>query len=202
MKIISIFILFLLTAGLLVACTNNQTSSPVTSVPSQANNSPTEANIETAYPLLSGNEAATPYPILGETEATPLPSGVLPVAPNEAPKPEAGMASISGVLYSYTTGQTVGGTEFFLIPGVGPEKKDVPIVLVAPDASRGEIIGRSDDNGNIALQNIPPGNYFLIVWAPMSWSVAEKSNTDKAPLLLELDAESQIPLGVIYLSWP
>ncbi len=150
----------------------------------------TSTNIQTAYPSTGGSIS------------TPLPEGALPAAPQEALEPDPGKASISGVLYSFTIKQVIPGTGFYLIPAVGPEKKDVPPIIVAPEASRGEIISRSDDNGNIYIKDIPPGNYYLVIWAPLNWSVAQISEDDSTPLLLELNAGSRIPLGIIYVSWP
>jgi len=139
---------------------------------------------------------------VGENIITPLPMGVLPTAPQEAPEPDSGKASISGILYSYTIQQVIAGTEFFLIPAVGPAKTEVPPIIVGPEASRGEIISQSDYSGIVSLKNIPPGNYYLVVWAPMSWSIAQKSETETTPLFLELKAGSRVPLGIVYISWP
>lgn len=193
---------------MVAGCTNNQTQIQQTTPPDQLTTAYPGSGAETAYPSTgsviptSSNGIEGAYPLPGGSSATPLPIGVIPAAPQEAPEPDPGMASISGVLYSYTIKQAIAGTEFFLIPAVGPDKKNVPNIIVSPDAARGEIISQSDAVGNISLKSIPPGNYFLVVWAPMSWSIAQISEEDPNPLLLELSAGSQIPLGVVYISWP
>ena len=190
-------------------CTNNQATIQPTALPSEVIGASPSSPVETAYPSAIGNETPstsnniqTAYPSTDGDISTAFPEGSLPVAPLEALEPNPGMASISGVLYSFTIKQVIQGTGFFLIPAVGPEKRDVPPIIVAPEASRGEIISRSADNGDISMKDVPPGNYYLVVWAPLNWSVAQISAEDSTPLLLELKAGSRIPLGVIYISWP
>lgn len=203
--IILVCALTLIAAG----CTNNQTQIQPTTPPDRITTSVPVGSIETAYPPSAASEfpasssgIQTAYPLPEGSAGTQLPIGVVPSPPTEAPEPDPGMASISGVLYSYTIKQAIAGTGFFLIPAVGPDKKDVPPIIVSPEASKGEIISRSDNSGNISIKDIPPGNYYLVVWAPMNWSVAQISEEDTNPLLLELSAGSRIPLGVIYISWP
>lgn len=159
-----------------------------------------------ASPALQGGypapiQEATGYPS-GKIYTTMLPEGVLPEAPKNAPEATSDTAAISGVLYSYTNRQVIPQTEYFLIPAVGPEKRDVPPVIVSPDSKRGDIIATSGDVGEINLKNIPPGNYYLVIWAPMNWSVVQNSASDIAPRLIELKAGNSVPLGVLYASWP
>lgn len=146
-------------------------------------------------------QEATGYPS-GKVFATMLPEGVLPEAPKNAPETTSDTASISGVLYSYTNRQVIPQTEYFLLPAVGPEKRDVPPVIVSPESKRGDIIATSGDVGEINLNGVPPGNYYLVIWAPMNWSVVQNSDKDIAPRLIELKAGDRVPLGVLYASWP
>ncbi len=167
---------------------------------------PTSA-IETAYPgpgnttPLSPNALQTAYPA-GKGNTTTVVIGEIPIAPQEAPEPDAGKASISGALYSYTIKQALPGTGFYLLPAVGADNNQVPSVIVAPDAAKGDIIGRSDDSGIVSMKDVPPGNYYLVVWAPLSWSVAQVSEADTSPLYIKLEAGTRLALGVIYVSWP
>jgi hypothetical protein len=204
----NILISFFVIAALffVTGCTASSSSTQLTPSPAEANPTYTSGNVETAYPSTIITEAysniETAYPSTDQNYPTPLPAGVLPTAPQEAPVPDPGKASISGVLYSHTINQVVVGTGFYLLPAVGPEKKDVPSIIVAPDPSKGDIISYSDNNGDISINDIPPGNYYLVVWAPMNWSIAQTSEQDTTPRLLELNAGSRVPLGVIYISWP
>ncbi len=159
------------------------------------------------------NACASPKP-----ERTPLPtppqSPLKPSAglsgsyqpeppPAGAPIPTQGKASISGLVYSYTSGQTVLKTLFYLTPAVGPDKTQMPALLVGPEASNGDLQGETDEHGQITLNDIPPGNYYLIVWAPpYSWSEAQLSADDHAPRLIKLSPKQSLPLGIVYVSWP
>jgi hypothetical protein len=126
-----------------------------------------------------------------KTVSTPVP-----------PEPTAGQASISGVLYSSRSGGAIPGTMFYLTPAVGPEKRSMPSILIGPEESRGDIRGQSDEVGGFTLNNIPPGNYFLIAWSPYNWPEADVSATDMTPLLIELKAQQRKPLGNVYVGWP
>jgi hypothetical protein len=197
-----IFVCIIVT--LLSSCTNTK----LTASPTATNPPNPTGSIETAYPALPGSEAPTnssnnqsAYPITGDN-FTPVPVGVVPSPPQDAPEPDPGKASISGALYAYTIKQALPGTGFYLLPAVGPDKKGTPLAIVEPDPSKGDIIGHTDNTGMILMKDIPPGNYFLVVWAPLNWSLAQKSEADTSPMLIELSAGSRLALGVIYVSWP
>jgi hypothetical protein len=91
---------------------------------------------------------------------------------------------------------------FYLTPAIGPEKRAMPPILIGPEESQGDVRGQSDASGKITLNNITPGNYFLIVWAPYNWPEADTSATDPTPRLIELKANQREPLGVVYVGWP
>jgi len=74
--------------------------------------------------------------------------------------------------------------------------------LVGPREEQGDISGTSDGKGWIALNDIAPGNYFLVVWAPYNWILASESEVDDTPRLITLEPDQQLNLGVIHVSWP
>lgn len=117
-------------------------------------------------------------------------------------EPEAGKAALSGVLYTFTGNGPIPGTVFYLTPALGEEEPRPPLVLTGPHAEAGEIAGVSDTRGRFALNNIPPGNYYLVVWAPYNWILATKSDTDMDPLLITLEPDQRLDLGLVFLSWP
>jgi hypothetical protein len=209
MKKIRILLLIQTSIILITACTAKQLQ-PI-STPELTENRvvPMTQNIETAYPNVSVNEPVslnetwfeTAYPSI-ENTSTPLPAGILPVAPQEAIEPEEGMASISGLLYSFAERQVLSGMEYFLLQSQAQSGSEKLPSIVSPDPTRGDIIGKSDNNGNINLNNIPPGKYYLVVWSPMNWSLAQVSEEDTTPLVLDLKDGSRIPLGIIYISLP
>ena len=146
--------------------------------------------------------ALPPYPAPEQAKAATYAVGELPGAPMSAPEPEPGKASISGIFFSYTIRQTIPETAFYLTSGIGPDQREMPPILIGPRSEKGDISGRSSPDGQIALNAIAPGCYYLVVWAPYNWAVAQVSETDNSPLLLELSADQARQLGVIFLSWP
>jgi hypothetical protein len=77
-----------------------------------------------------------------------------------------------------------------------------PAVLVGAHAEQGDILGFTDETGEFALSDIPPGNYYLAVWAPYNWILVPESSTDSTPRLITLEPDERLNLGVVYLSWP
>ena len=76
------------------------------------------------------------------------------------------------------------------------------MVLTGPHKDKGDIFGFSDDQGKFILNNIPPGDYFVAVWAPLNWILAANSPTDETPRLISLGSNESIALGIINFPWP
>jgi hypothetical protein len=208
MKYIKFLCVFSAIIIFLCSCSLNQAES---TIPPVLNMNPTalpSAGIETAYPYANNIGPAssdtsaieTAYPSIVYVN-TPLAEGILPAAPQDAQEPVEGMAAISGVLYLGTTRQVLTDTQYFLLPIKNTTELASLATLVAPDAERGDIIGKSDGNGVINLDNVPPGKYYLAVWAHMNWYLAQVSDQDTTPLVLDLNTGESIPLGVIYITY-
>lgn len=112
------------------------------------------------------------------------------------------MASISGSLYSYTTQIRLGDTQFYLTPAKGENQDQVPSALVGPEEANGDLPYATDKDGNFSINNVPPGKYYLVVWAPYTWVVVQKTESDITPYLLNLEAGQKYPFGVLYAAWP
>jgi hypothetical protein len=112
------------------------------------------------------------------------------------------MASIGGILYTFSGQGPIPGTLFYLTPGRGEAQSDPPTVLTGPHEEDGDVAGISGDDGWIALDNIPPGNYYLVVWAPYNWIIAGMSDTDLTPRLITVEPDQQLNLETIYVAWP
>ena len=121
-----------------------------------------------------------------------------PLAPPDAPASSANMASISGVLYSTGMADVIRKTAFYLIPA---RDGGFPPIL-NPSAQAENILGISDENGQFAVKDIPPGKYYLVVWAPYDWVPAQISGQDPTSLLLQLQPDQRLPLGVVAVPWP
>jgi hypothetical protein len=143
---------------------------------------------------------------LPEPKGTPEPEIFspkdVPIPPEDAPIPERGKASISGALYSFTIHRILPETMFYLTPAVGPDGRSMPIVLIGPETDQGDVRGLSDSFGKFELNNIPPGNYYLLVWAPYNWEPAGDLKESLSPRLIELEEGDRETLGVLYVSWP
>lgn len=114
------------------------------------------------------------------------------------PVPESGKASISGLLYSFTGNGPIPGTVYYLT--LAGEEGEPPNILVGPKEK--DIRGVSDEHGRVVLNNIPPGSYYLVVWAPYNWILAVESEAEIQPRLIVLEPDQQLILGLIYLPWP
>jgi hypothetical protein len=154
-------------------------------------------------PLPSALPAQSPLETPQQQEPT-QPAPVSPIAtPTAAAKnvvPEKGKAALSGVLYSLNFQRTIPETAFYLIPAA--EDKQPPEVLFGPRKEKGDILGFSDAEGKILLNNMPPGDYFMAVWAPLNWILAVDASVDANPRLISLAPDESKALGTINFPWP
>lgn len=130
------------------------------------------------------------------------PAGAPPAPPAEAPKPESGRAAISGVFYSRSNSQVIPGTLFYLRPAAGADGREPPSIVGDPDTQQGDVVGQTDQNGQFTLNDVPPGNYYIFIWAPYDWRPVEMSADDQNLRLIELKPDQSAPLGVLYVAWP
>ena len=119
----------------------------------------------------------------------------------EAGLPSPGQTSFSGILYSYSLNQLVPNTPFYLSPAVG-EENSFPPIMAGPNPEQGDINGFTDDKAAIILNDIEPGNYYLIVWAPNNWGFAVIDTENEKPLMFELTEGTAHNFGVILIQWP
>lgn len=117
----------------------------------------------------------------------------------EVPIPEMGSASLSGVLYSYSISCVIPSTVFYLTEG---RANEYPALLFGPSEESGDIRGISDNMGRFVLTNIPPGQYYLAVWAPYNWILAVKSPEDAIPQLFVIEPDQRYNFGIVYVPWP
>lgn len=187
-RILFLFPFVLIT--LLAACQTGIPSPTVTPTP----------EAQSAYPLPTAGKETYPGPEGGqssiESKVTP---GVFPVPPQDAPQPEPGKGSISGVLYSISKNSALSLNTFFLTLAEGDNKKTPPPFTIGPIASRGDITGTTNEYGEFSLANVPPGNYFFIAWAPGDWPMAVISPEDQTYRLVEISADQKNILGIVYI---
>jgi hypothetical protein len=152
---------------------------------------------------------ATPTPFVS-TFASPFDSPLSPEANAGASgvldrsEPEAGMATFSGQLFSTTGQSAIPGTAFYLLPArpAPQEGEELVLVLNGPDPDAGDVAGTSDADGNFTLTAVPPGEYYLAVWAPYNWLPVPDDATDTLPRVFQVRAGDRLDAGRLELAWP
>ena len=121
--------------------------------------------------------------------------------PESANQPASGKASISGLLYAYNISVPLSDIQFVFMPAVEAEGKLIPPpILTYGDEANGDITGFTDANGAFYLNDIAPGNYYLIINYPDHSVIAVRSNFTSEYRLFEFEADTTYPLGVIFIA--
>lgn len=151
-----------------------------------------------AYPVyeISGNgpnedSASYPSPI---KEFTDQEINNLVVA--DPPDPEVNLSSISGLIINNITKSQLGNTDIYLTRAVGENNDAMPPILLGRVIEKGDIAGKTLEDGTFVFSNIPPGNYFLIV--SMDLSPCYKTVDAPSPLLIKALPGNSLNLGVIF----
>lgn len=190
------FILILL-AGLFSGCTSDITSTqPVKSTETPA---PTVASTDSGYPAPGlAEDPSSAYPagagIAMQAEPVNLEDVI---APGEAPQPEAGKASASGVVYSLLSRTILSDFQLYFTPAQGDTREEVPPLLLGAFSNKGDILVKTDSQGVFQVNNIPPGNYYIVLVAPGDYLIAVNSAVDTTPRMVTFQAEQIQPLGVV-----
>lgn len=111
-------------------------------------------------------------------------------------------ALIQGKFVIKATGKPLAKTAYYLTPGVGDNKDEVPPVFSGNEPNN--IQGFTDDNGAFVLDEISPGVYYVFIWAPLNWillSETDMNGVDK-PIPFHLQAGQVTDLGEFAVSWP
>lgn len=116
--------------------------------------------------------------------------------PETAPQPDQGLASVSGLIVTLQGKTVLANTPFYLTPAAGENLDRVPPFLVGPLEERGDISGMTNERGEFEVNNIPPGNYFLVVDLP-DLQVIQISETNSSPRMIQLEPDERLALGVM-----
>jgi hypothetical protein len=164
----------------------DQTATPAgTLEPAIATPGATESSDSFVSPLVFDSPIAT-------ATAYPTPT---------APTPASGKAVVRGGLFSSTTDMAVAETSVYLVRGIGPQRDEMPPVWSGP--ADGDIHGRTDKLGWFVINDVPPGVYYVTVWAPLDWVVLEDyKDSVRQPLALKAQADQVLDLGFMVISWP
>jgi hypothetical protein len=190
-KIIYLFLVFSYFLGIAGCSKVSQT---------QSNENKSTAQIATSYPSIN-------FPT---QEANQIPPGY-PPSPKQLSKeelnsiivpdpvlPDPSKGSLSGVLINGLQNTLMGATDIYLSKALGAENNELPPVLFGAIIDQGDIQGKTLDSGVFIFNNIPPGNYFLIVSMDLSPVVATME--ENIPILIVVEEEQINNLGVVYYS--
>jgi hypothetical protein len=166
----------------------------------QSGTLPTHNNVETTtYPVSEMQEYST-YPADFFDFQTIIAFEDL-TSPTEVKTPKEGFASISGLLYEPNGSRVLKNLDFYLVNAVVVgEKKVIPPIITNADPNNGDILGRTDNNGIFFLDNVPPGDYYLIINFPDHTAAAQSNQTSDSYLLISVVSGDQMPLGILLVS--
>ena len=137
----------------------------------------------------------TPYPSPAKQPVSAYPavdnSGVAATYPY--PAAQTGSASLKVTLLS-TDNAPVADTAVALVAAEGDKKDTLPKDLNASPAAS----GKTDASGVLSLQNLPAGNYFLVVQAAGGPVAAQTAADNPAPFLIQIADGAAVAPGPLY----
>ena len=150
--------------------------------------------------------------IVMERKATTMPTLIPTAAPTTVvapsaeatatPAPASGMGCIVGQAVTVVNGAGIPGTTYYLAPALGDDDPHPPVMYAGPDREQGHVPGTSGAAGEIDLRDVPPGRYYLAIWAPYDWVLAMASSASEEPLLITIEPDTCTELGQTWFSWP
>lgn len=144
-------------------------------------------------------QSELPTPTLQLTpEQTPAPTPA--VSPLSVPLRNAeGQAAFTGIAYSVRFENAIPETAWYMVPA---KSLDTPLVLAGPEADEAKYSGKSGADGRITVENLEPGDYFLVIWAPYGWIPAATAPDGEVPLVISMKAGEQRDFGQLLFPWP
>ena len=146
-------------------------------------------------------------PLTAESSDVPVPAteeeAIALAAETIAPEAGEGFGTLSGLLYSFGVDAIVPGTQFYLTPADEVNGNFVPpSIYFGPRAEEGDVVGFSTLAGQVLVEDIPPGSYYLAVWTVYDWLLAFESPDAESPLLITVEEGDELNLGMLYVNWP
>lgn len=117
--------------------------------------------------------------------------------PSDSLKPNLNLGSISGLIYQKSQRAIISNTSIYLTFAQGDEKDIPPPILAGPIREKGDIVSKTDSRGCFYFNNIPPGNYYLVVAFGYDYDIVVKSLEDPTPLLIRVEPNKRLALGVL-----
>jgi hypothetical protein len=118
-------------------------------------------------------------------------------------EPVKGAGALSFLLYSTSTHQGIPGTAFYLTKALDDHGTPIPpVIYFGPKLESGDYVGKSDMQGVVRVNNVPPGNYYLMVWTVYNWLNTFDNTEESYPVLITVKEGEQSNIGVLYTDWP
>lgn len=110
-------------------------------------------------------------------------------------------SSVCGTLLSQTTGRPVSETIILLMRG-RQAGEEAPIMISGANLDVGDLSSTSAADGSFYFEDVPPGTYYLAVWAPYDWLLVPGLDGDRLPRRIVVKTGASLSLGVVSLQWP
>jgi hypothetical protein len=114
-----------------------------------------------------------------------------------APEPKSGLGSLAGTFVQRRATSSAANLGFYLTRGEGPEGREIPPILFGPQRE-GDIPAMTDGAGNFAINDIPPGTYFIVLVGGFDWIPVEEGSPPR-PKAVEIRANQRVQLGDVIL---
>lgn len=175
----------------------NEVSSTIQGYPAAQAPGTTESDsITSGYPA-QASELPTP----GSASPVPAMNDLIDKLESQAPSPKQGKGSIYGVLFSTTNQAPIPNTMVYLIETAGDGSEPLPDIIVGPSSD--DIVLNSNQDGAILNDDIPPGNYYIVMSAPpYDWAEGYSDADAEQPLLIQVRENEKTNMGIIYIFWP
>jgi len=138
---------------------------------------------------------------------TTLPVVISPISPIESPEqviptPNPGTANVQGIITIKRVLKPLVGTALYLAPGVGKDRSEVPSGFAGKQVDT--IQAFTDKQGGFLFENVPPGNYYIFIWAPLRWVLVteQTEGENPSPYLLVVNSDARYNLGQLLVDWP
>lgn len=108
-------------------------------------------------------------------------------------------ASIQGVVHVLSDNTVINKGLLYLKIVNNKDTKVPSLILGDPRLDDGDIIGVTNEEGFFIIDNILPGEYYIVVQYPPYWTLVQKSAQVSDPLIISLQPNADIKLGDLYI---
>lgn len=156
-----------------------------------------KTQIESSYPAPNDPMSADlTLPGYIPPKTTLSPASISKLVVLDPPEPDKSLGSLSGLIIDSNLNSLLNYMNICLYHSINMEDNSFPPFIIGCNEQNGDIEGKTDANGQFIFKNVPPGKYFLIVTIDQSPIFQSPENVQ--PLLIQVDADNVLNLGVVY----